>query len=275
MRNLVLLFSAVVLLACVMQKKSAKNMEREKSEVAATLVKFWQAYERKNLAAMSGMLTASSDFTFFGSDAAEVTRSRHDWEYLMQKDWQLFETTKFGEPRNLAIQISDDRKLASAVCEVQDVSLIEGRIDRFAITMRRENGDWRIVQGMTAVVTVGESSAEIVARRKSRCRKTEPNHVFSYTWKRNRVVMVSVSKSSPVRCSGRVATRKQSSDRSARSIEENGRQIILKVYLRQNLKRHEYALPPGLFTVSSTSRLGGRDYFCSAAAGSSGVPCLS
>ena len=76
--------------------------------------------------AMSGMLTASSDFTFFGSDAAEVTRSRHDWEYLMQKDWQLFETTKFGEPRNLAIQISDDRKLASAVYEVQDVSLIEG-----------------------------------------------------------------------------------------------------------------------------------------------------
>ena len=54
--------------------------------------------------------------------------------------------------------------------------------DRFAITMRKENGDWRIVQGMTAVVTVGESSAEIVARRKSRCRKTEPNHVFSYIW---------------------------------------------------------------------------------------------
>ena len=172
----------MVLLACVMQRKSAKNIDREKGEVAATLVKFWQAYERKNLAAMSGMLTASSDFTFFGSDAADATRSRHDWEYLMQKDWQLFETTKFGEPRNLAIQISDDRKLASAVCEVQDVSLIEGRIDRFAITMRRENGDWRIVQGMTAVVTVGESSAEIVARRKSRCRKTEPNHVFSYIW---------------------------------------------------------------------------------------------
>ena len=77
----------MALLACVMQRKSAKNIEREKGEVAATLVKFWQAYERKNLAAMSGMLTASSDFTFFGSDAAEVTRSRHDWEYLMQKDW--------------------------------------------------------------------------------------------------------------------------------------------------------------------------------------------
>ena len=175
MRNLVLLFSAVVLLACVMQKKSAKNMEREKSEVAATLVKFWQAYERKNLAAMSGMLTASSDFTFFGSDAAEVTRSRHDWEYLMQKDWQLFETTKFGEPRNLAIQISDDRNLASAVYEVQDVSLIEGKnvesLDRFAITMRKENGDWRIVQGMTAVATVGESSAEIMTRMKIKAPK--------------------------------------------------------------------------------------------------------
>ena len=165
----------MVLLACVMQRKSAKNIDREKGEVAATLVKFWQAYERKNLAAMSGMLTASSDFTFFGSDAAEVTRSRHDWEYLMQKDWQLFETTKFGEPRNLAIQISDDRNLASAVYEVQDVSLIEGKnvesLDRFAITMRKENGDWRIVQGMTAVATVGESSAEIMTRRKIKAPK--------------------------------------------------------------------------------------------------------
>jgi hypothetical protein len=143
---------------------------RDKGEIAAALVRFWQAYERKDLATMSGLLTNSSDLTFFGSDAAEVIKTRRDWEDLMRNDWQLFESTKFGEPRNLAIQISDDRKLASAVYEVQDVSIVDGKsvesLDRFAVTMRKESGAWRVVHGMTAVATRGQSSAEIVARRK-------------------------------------------------------------------------------------------------------------
>jgi ketosteroid isomerase-like protein len=112
-----------------------------KGEIAAVLVRFWQAYERKDLATMSGLLTNSSDLTFFGSDAAEVIKTRRDWEDLMRNDWQLFESTKFGEPRNLAIHISDDRKLASAVYEVQDVSIVDGKsvesLDRFAVTMRK------------------------------------------------------------------------------------------------------------------------------------------
>lgn len=119
---------------------------------------------------LSGLLTNSSDLTFFGSDAAEVIKTRRDWEDLMRNDWQLFESTQFGEPRNLAIQISDDRKLASAVYEVQDVSIVDGKrvesLDRFAVTMRKERGAWRVVHGMTAVATRGQSSAEIVARRK-------------------------------------------------------------------------------------------------------------
>src|SRR5438045_4194460 len=88
------------------------DTDRNKAEVVATLVRFWQAYEQKDLATMSEMLATSSDFSFFGSDAAEVVRTRRDWEELMRNDWQVFETTKFGEPRNVAIQISDDGKLA-------------------------------------------------------------------------------------------------------------------------------------------------------------------
>jgi len=171
MPKLIFLFSTTaLLLGCSVQTGSTRNFEKDKAEVIATLIKFWQAYERKDLTMMSGLLTTSSDFTFFGSDAAEVVKSRRDWEDLMQNDWLLFETTKFGEPRNLAIQVSDDGKLASAVYEVPDVSLVEGKsahsLDRFAMTLRKEGETWRVVQGMTAVATVGQSSAEIVARRK-------------------------------------------------------------------------------------------------------------
>lgn len=144
-------------------------LSREKAEVAARLVSFWEAYERKDLAAMSSMFGDS--LIFFGSDAAEVIESPHEWERLVENDWRLFETTKFGTPAHLTIEVSDDGTLAGAYYEVIDVSTVENKrvesLDRFAMTMRKENGEWRIVQGMAAVATTGESSAEIVARRKS------------------------------------------------------------------------------------------------------------
>jgi ketosteroid isomerase-like protein len=146
------------------------EVDRDRAEVVATVTRFWQTYERKDLAALSNMLTTADDFTFFGSDVAEVVKTRRGWEELVRNDWQLFETIRFGEPRNIAVQMSADKQLASIVYEVTDISLVEGKkiesLDRFAMTMRKEAGVWRVVQGMTAVATKGESSAEIVARRR-------------------------------------------------------------------------------------------------------------
>jgi len=151
------------------------EVDRDRAEVVATVMRFWQAYERKDLAALSNMLTAADDFIFFGSDAAEVVRTRGKWEELMRDDWLLFETLRFAEPRNIAVQMSADKQLASIVYEVTDFSLVEGKkiesLDRFAMTMRKEAGAWRVVQGMTAVATKGESSAEIVARRRKQTLK--------------------------------------------------------------------------------------------------------
>src|SRR5262249_49330500 len=142
MLKLALLVSILAFTLGPMQLKATINIKREKAELLSTIARFWQAYERKELATMSAVLTTSTDLTFFGSDAAEVIRTRQDWENLMRNDWQLFESTKFGEPRTLAIQISEDGKLASAVYEVSDVSLIEGKsvdsLDRFALTLRKE-----------------------------------------------------------------------------------------------------------------------------------------
>src|SRR2546425_5567862 len=88
MAKLILFVWAVILLtSCATHRRSPMDIDRDKAEVVATLVRFWQAYERKDLATMSEMLTTSSDFTFFGSDAAEVVRTRRDWEELMRNDW--------------------------------------------------------------------------------------------------------------------------------------------------------------------------------------------
>ena len=170
LKAVLLLLIAGALTSCMNAREAPMGIDRDRAEVVATVVRFWQAYERKDLATLSSMLTTADDFTFFGSDAAEVVKTRREWEELMRNDWQLFETIRFGEPRNIAVQISADKQLASIVYEVTDISLVEDRhiesLDRFGMTMRKEGGAWRIVQGMTAVATKGESSAEIVVRRR-------------------------------------------------------------------------------------------------------------
>jgi len=174
-KSILLLLVAGVLTSCVSSRRAPMEVDRDRAEVVATVIRFWQAYERKDLAALSNMLTAADDFTFFGSDAAEVVKTRREWEELMRNDWQLFETIRFGEPRNIAVQISRDRHLASIVYEVTDISMVEGKniesLDRFAMTLRKEDGAWRIVHGMTAVGTKGESSAEIAAHRRKEASK--------------------------------------------------------------------------------------------------------
>ena len=143
-------------------KMSPQDLANEKLVVQATATRFWKAYEQKDYA-------TAGELTFFGTDSAEVIKSLAQWEALMKNDWELFDSTHFGDPQNVSIQVSSHGELASLVYEVPDVSLVEGKqvesLDRFAMTLIKENGEWRIIQGMTAVATVGQSSADLVARR--------------------------------------------------------------------------------------------------------------
>jgi len=151
-------------------KMSSQDLANEKLVVQATVTKFWKAYEQKDLATITKLLSTSGELTFFGTDSAEVIKSLAQWEALMKNDWKLFDSTHFGDPQNVSIQLSSHGELASLVYEVPDVSLVEGKqvesLDRFAMTLIKENGEWRIIQGMTAVATVGQSSADLVARRR-------------------------------------------------------------------------------------------------------------
>jgi SnoaL-like domain len=151
-------------------KMSSQDLANEKLVVQATVTRFWKAYEQKDLTTITKLLSTSGELTFFGTDSAEVIKSLAQWEALMKNDWKLFDSTHFGDPQNVSIQVSNHGELASLVYEVPDVSLVEGTqvesLDRFAMTLIKENGEWRIIQGMTAVATVGQSSADLVARRR-------------------------------------------------------------------------------------------------------------
>lgn len=139
------------------RKLTSAEAAQEKIAVQAAVAGFWRAYERKDLSTMTGLLSKSKDFIFFGTNSSEVITNVARWEALMKSDWALFESTRFEEPRNLGIQLSADGKLASIVYEALDASVEGGKeinsLDRFALTLRKEDGEWRIIQGMTAVAT--------------------------------------------------------------------------------------------------------------------------
>ena len=131
---------------------------------------FFNAYQAKDLAAARKPFTSSGELLFFGTDSAEVVRTPGEWETQMKNDWELFQSVKFGEMRNVSVVVSSDGELGSILCETPADITMGGQqshfLFRFDGTVRKETGEWRFVQGMIAIATVGQSSAELAAKMK-------------------------------------------------------------------------------------------------------------
>ena len=169
-RFISLLVIAALVSGCGPKKLNVQDIAREKKAVESVITTFWKAYESKDLAAMDKFLSTSPEVVFFGTDSAEVVKSPAQWEIQKRDDMQLFEAFKAGELRNLSIQVDSYGELASSVCEIPLDMKIGGQMShslaRIAMTMKKEKGDWRTIQGMLAFATVGQSSAELVAKMK-------------------------------------------------------------------------------------------------------------
>lgn len=153
---------------CGPEKLTPAEQAREKMAVEAVVAGFWKAHETKDARSMNRFLTASPDFLFFGSDSAEVIRTRAQWEAQKRDDVQLFESLRCGALKNFSVLIDERGEFATALGEIPlDVQTGgEGShsLDRFALVMTKEQGEWRIRQGLITFATVGQSSAELVAR---------------------------------------------------------------------------------------------------------------
>jgi ketosteroid isomerase-like protein len=160
-----------LLAGCGPRKLSPGEVATEKKAIETLLSDFWKAYESKDISAASKFYSRSSDLMVFGSDSAEVMTSLTQWETQIKNDWELFQTVKIGEMRNIGVLVSDDGMLGSIVCEFPADMIVGGQSNHFlfrlAGAVRKENGQWHFVQGMMAVPTVGQSSAELVAKMKA------------------------------------------------------------------------------------------------------------
>ena len=151
-------------------QKPIPDMAKEKVALEATIGSFESAYESKDMAAMKKLFSQSDDVAWFGTDSAEVIRGWAQWEKQMNDDWQLFETIKMAPPRNLSIILDPYAEMASAIFEAPTDVTMAGQslhmLIRFSSALRKENGEWRFVQGTVGAASVGQSSAEMVAKMK-------------------------------------------------------------------------------------------------------------
>ena len=160
-----------LLYGCGPQKMSPADIATEKKAIESLVANFWKAVESKNPAAVTKLFTTSGDFLFFGTDSAEVMRTIPQWESQAKYDWELFQTVKIGEMKNFSSVLADDGGVGSIVCEIPADMTVGGQMThslfRFAAAVRKENSEWHFVHCMAAVATVGQSSAELVAKMKA------------------------------------------------------------------------------------------------------------
>jgi len=169
MRNILPFVIALGLLAgCAPKGLTPEQVAQEKEAIKTAIAGFHKDYEAKDGKAVMSLISAAPDFMFFGTDVAEVIKSSAEMDTLKEYDFQLFESVKFGELQHLAIQVSNDGSLASAVYQVPFEMKMAGQTSssmfRLAFTFKKENGSWKIVQGMAAFPTTGQSSAELVKK---------------------------------------------------------------------------------------------------------------
>jgi ketosteroid isomerase-like protein len=171
MKTLIVLFISIFLVSsCVPGKMTSEQLAAEKDAIKSMILKLNNGYNSKDIEAATIVFSTSDELMVFGADSAEVIKSISEWGTQVKNDFQLFESVKFGELRNLSIQISNTGDLAAAVYEVPVDMVFGGQsphvLFRFANTWKRENGEWRIVQWIASMASKGQSSAEIIEQMK-------------------------------------------------------------------------------------------------------------
>ena len=100
------------------QMTDSEQMTVNKTAVKSMIIKLNNAYSSKDIETVTGIYSTSAKLMIFGTDSAEVITSFSEWKAQVISDFQLIESIKFGEVRNLSIQISSTCDLAAAVYEV-------------------------------------------------------------------------------------------------------------------------------------------------------------
>ena len=157
MKNFLTLFIIAIIAfsGCGNDKKylTLDEIKQEEEAIIKTIIANNKANEEENFAEL--LKTLGDSVVFFGSDQGEVIKTFADYKDAIQKQWEEYEYTKYGEITDLFIAMDKNATLASVIYGIP----FEGKIGnlkeelflRVSKTLRKQNDRWVIVSGINSI----------------------------------------------------------------------------------------------------------------------------
>jgi len=154
-----LIITIFILPSCQTEQKylTVEEIKKEETEILKVLVAYNKASEDKNFAEL--LKTLADSVVFFGSDQGEVIKTFADYKEAIQKQWEEYEYTKYGDITDLFIAMDNRATLASVIYGVPLQAKLKNGINeevflRVSRTLRKQNDKWVIVSGITSIPRV-------------------------------------------------------------------------------------------------------------------------
>jgi len=154
-----LIITIFILPSCQTEQKylTVEEIKKEETEILKVLIAYNKASEDKNFAEL--LKTLADSVVFFGSDQGEVIKTFADYKEAIQKQWEEYEYTKYGDITDLFIAMDNRATLASVIYGVPLQAKLKNGINeevflRVSRTLRKQNDKWVIVSGITSIPRV-------------------------------------------------------------------------------------------------------------------------
>ncbi|MGB9702810.1 MAG: nuclear transport factor 2 family protein [Candidatus Kapaibacteriota bacterium] len=150
-----ILITILFITSCQPEPKylTADDIKKEENEIIKVVTAYNKASENKNFAEL--LKTLADSVVFFGSDQGEVIKTFADYKAAIQKQWDEYEFTKYGDITDVFITMDKNATLASIIYGVE-LDAKRGNLEehiflRASRTLRKQNDKWVIVSGITSI----------------------------------------------------------------------------------------------------------------------------
>ncbi|PKN61444.1 MAG: hypothetical protein CVU57_29525 [Deltaproteobacteria bacterium HGW-Deltaproteobacteria-15] len=128
-------------------------MNKEEQAALDVVMKFLDGYSGRNVDDCMSAIAASKSILMVGTNDNEVFRTPEDVRAAFKRDFDKMADIRWGEHRNVHVQAS--QTLASVFIELPISYQSEGEnvqtLFRYALTLVKEGGQWKICAGVASV----------------------------------------------------------------------------------------------------------------------------
>lgn len=166
MKKLLLLIFALMLtlFSCKPERVmlTQAEIDAEKEAIKQTLIAYNEANSEKNFGKM--VETLADEVTFFGTDSSEIITSFADYKVAIDKQWEEYESIKYGEISDFTVFMDDNATLASVIYGQNSTVVKDGAERtyylRIARTLVKKEDKWVIRSGIVGIVRTAQEAQE-------------------------------------------------------------------------------------------------------------------